>query len=162
MRPVEEEAGDGLEGLGSERDGDGLGCVGGVGDPLCGGSAINSREWELAGLVGVWRSYGKALRDVALKGGDIVDVAVSEGEGAVRGEVVCCGIVVAKLHGDGGICICRVGCGKRRGEAGKGGRCLIGDGGDGPTLPVEGTIAKMWYLRWKRGINVKNVFWCQA
>ena len=104
MRPVEEEGCDGLVGLGGEGEGEGLGDVGVVGLPFCGGGAVDGGDGELAGLEIVGGGDGEALCDITRYGGDVGDVAVWDCDGAVGGEHVGCCVAVSDLHGDGGGC----------------------------------------------------------
>lgn len=72
------------------------------------------------------------------------------------------GVVVADLHGDGCVCVCRIRCGKRLGETGKGSGSLVGDSRNRPALPVKGAITEVRDLRRERRVDVQDVFRCQA
>ena len=125
LGPVEGEASDGLEGLRSQRHGDGLRRVGLDGLPFGRGGAVDGGEGELAWLEGGGGGDGEALRDVAGDGGDEADLAVREHEGAVGGKRVGRGVVVADLYGDGGVGEGLVGVGEGGAEAGYGGGGLV-------------------------------------
>ena len=154
--PVEEEGGDGLIGLGGEGEGEGLGDVGVVGLPFCGGGAVDGRDGELAWLEIVRGADGEALCYVICYGGDVGDVAVGDCDGAVGGEHVGGCVAVSDLYGDGGVCEGHVcGC-VRVWQAGEGCVCLICYGGDGPALPVEGAVLEIGDLRGQGRIDAKG------
>ena len=113
----------------------------GAGNPFCVAGTVDGGEGKLTGLVGIWRGDGEALRDVPKNGGNIIDIAVGEGERAVREEVVGCGVVVADLHRDGSVRVGCVGGGERSRKSCESGGGLIGNGRDWPTLPIEGAVA---------------------
>ena len=104
LRPVEEEGGDGLVGLGGEGDSEGLGDVGVVGLPFRGGGAVDGRDGELARLEIVGGADGETLRYITRHGGDVGDVAVWDCDGAVGGKHVGGCVTVSDLYGDGGVC----------------------------------------------------------
>ena len=108
--PVEEESDDGLDGLGGEVDGEGAGDAGEQRLPGGGGVAVDGAEGELAFAVVAWGGDGQTLDEIAGDGLDAGDLAVGDGDGAARSELVFGSGCVADVDGDGSCGECFV-CG---------------------------------------------------
>lgn len=120
----------------------------------------------MAGEEGGGGGGGAALQQVA-RHGEVVEVArVRDHQRAVRPQRVQFHRVrdawrggaggVVDLHrdrvgGEGGV-VGEVG----RGQAGQGGVCLVGEGGDGPAHPVEGAVAEVGDLRRQGRVDVED------
>lgn len=162
LRPVEEEGGDGLEGLAGEVDGDGLARVCEVGLPFRRGGAVDGGDGELAWLVVVWGCDGEALSDVSRDGGDVGDVPVVKGDGAVGWELVCGCLAVADLHGYRGIGKGLIGRHEWLAQSGYRRVCLVRDGRYRPSLPIERPILEIGDLRRQRWVEVESEVWSET
>lgn len=117
----------------------------------------------MAGLEIVRGADREALRYISIYSRDIGDSAVWKGEDAVWSEGVGCSVVlVADLDEDGAVGVGGIGSCVRGGEAGEGCVGLIGEGGDGPPLPVDGTVFEVGDLWGEGGVDVEGETWGKA
>ena len=115
--------------------------------------AVDGRDGELAGLEIVGGGNREALCNVSLDGGDVCDLPVWDGNGAVGGERVGCCVAVSDLDGDGSRGEGHVGGDVGVGQAGEGCGGLVCYRGNGPALPVEGAVFEIWDLGRKGGVD---------
>jgi len=154
LRPVEMKGCDRLIGLGGEGDGQRLRCIGNVGLPFCGSGAVDGTDGELAGLEIIGGAGGEALCYVVFHGSHVGDVSVWKCKGTVGGKLIGCGCVVADLDGNTGVGVGCVGGDVRGWETGEGCVGLVGHGGDGPAVPVDGAVFEVGDLRWEGRVDV--------
>ena len=136
--------------------------VGVVRLPFRRSGAVDGRDGELARLEVVRRGDGEALCYVSGHGGDVCDLPVWNGDGAVGGEHVGCWVVVivvgvSDLDGDGGGGEGHVGGDVGVWKAGEGCGSLVCYCGDGPALPVEGAVFEVRDLWGKGGVDDEGV-----
>ena len=108
--PVEEESGDGLDGLRGEVDGEGAGDVGEERLPGGGGVAVDGAEGKLAFAVVACGGDGEALDEIAGDGLDVCDLAVGDGDGAAGSKLVFSSGRIADVNGNGSCGVLLVCC----------------------------------------------------
>lgn len=162
LGPVEEETGDGLEGLTGEIDRDGLARVCEVGLPFRRGGSVDGGDGELAGLVVVRGCDGEALSNISRDGGDVGNVPVVKGDGSVGWELVCSGLAVADLHRYRGVGKGVIGRHEWLAQSGHRRVGLISNGRYRPTLPIERPILEIWDLRRQRWVEVESEVWSET